>query len=246
MKSKRILKIAAAVSAAALLVGGVYFLFHNDIAQRISYEKLKPFMPDITVLDVAPTEQIKTKDKVELKEQVRELNQSYDDSIGWIYIPDTNINYPIMQSSDNEYYLRRAYDGSYLYSGSVFLDWRCNSDFSGDVNMLYGHNMQNGSMFADVLNFVNEDYFDSHKYGWLTTEDSVYRIEFFSVSQPQSYSGVYNVQRAGDKWLRKLKSCSLIFKNPQVSEDDSMISLSTCTNSEGSSRTVLTGKLVEV
>ena len=52
--------------------------------------------------------------------------------------------------------------------------------------------------------------------------------------------------RAGDKWLRKLKSRSLIFKNPQVSEDDSMISLSTCTNSEGSSRTVLTGKLVEI
>ncbi len=246
MKSKRLLKIAAAVSAAALLAGGVYFLFHNDIAQKISYEKLKPFMPDITVLDVAPTEQIKTKDKVELKEQIQELNQSYDDSIGWIYIPDTNINYPIMQSSDNEYYLRRAYDGSYLYSGSIYLDWRCNSDFSGDVNILYGHNMQNGSMFADVLNFVNEDYFDSHKYGWLTTENSVYRIEFFSVSQPQSCSGVYNVQRAGDKWLRKLKSFNAIDKEVKIEDDDSMISLSTCTGSEGSSRTVLTGKLVEV
>ena len=245
MKSK-LLKIAAAVSAAALIAGGIYFLFYDDLAQKISYEKLKPFMPDITVLSVASTEQINKENKAELKKQVRELSQSYDSSIGWIFVPDTNINYPIMQAEDNEYYLHRSYDGSYLYSGSVFLDWRCNSDFSGDVNMLYGHNMQNGSMFADVLNFVNEDYFDSHKYGWLTTEDSVYRIEFFSVSQPQSCSGVYNVMRAGDKWLRKLKSCSLIFKNPQVSEDDSMISLSTCTNSEGSSRTVLTGKLVEI
>lgn len=194
------------------------------------------------MLNVASNEQIKTKDKVELKEQVWELNQSYDNSIGWIYIPDTNINYPIMQSEDNEYYLHRSYDGSYLYSGSIYLDWRCKSDFSGDVNMLYGHNMQNGSMFADVLNFVNEDYFDSHKYSWLTTEDSVYRIEFFSVSQPQSYSGVYNVQRAGDKWLKKLKSYSIIYRNPNVNEDDQMISLFTCTNSEGSSRTVLTGK----
>lgn len=245
MKSK-LLKIAAAVSAAALIAGGIYFLFYDDLAQKISYEKLKPFMPDITVLNVSPTEQIEEDEKKELNEQVQELNQSYDDSIGWIYIPDTNINYPIMQSEDNEYYLHRSYDGSYLYSGSIYLDWQCKSDFSGDVNMLYGHNMQNGSMFADVVNFINEDYFDSHKYGWLTTEDSVYRIEFFSVSQPQSCSGVYNVMRAGDKWLRKLKSCSLIFKNPQVSEDDSMISLSTCTNSEGSSRTVLTGKLVEI
>ncbi len=246
MKSKRMLKMAAVVSAAALLAGGVYFLFHNCIAQKISYEKLKPFMPDITVLNVSPAEQLMTKDKAELKEQVRKMNHNYDGSIGWIYIPDTNINYPVMQSEDNEYYLRRAYDGSYLYSGSVFLDRRCSPDFSGDVNMLYGHNMQNGSMFADVVNFINEDYFDSHRYGWLTTEESVYRIEFFSVSQPQSYSGVYNVLRAGDKWLAKLKSCSLIYRNPDIGEDDPMISLSTCTGSEGSSRTVLTGKLIEV
>lgn len=245
MKSK-LLKIAAAVSATALIAGGIYFLFYDDLAQKISYEKLKPFMPDITVLSVASTEQINKENKAELKKQVRELSQSYDSSIGWIYIPDTNINYPIMQAEDNEYYLHRSYDGSYLYLGSVFLDWRCNSDFSGDVNMLYGHNMQNGSMFADVVNFINKDYFDSHKYGWLTTEDSVYRIEFFSVSQPQSYSGVYNVQRAGDKWLKKLESYSLIYRNSTVNEDDSMISLSTCTNSEGSSRTVLTGKLIEV
>lgn len=245
MKSK-LLKIAAAVSAAALIAGGIYFLFYDDLAQKISYEKLKPFMPDITVLNVSPTEQIEEDEKKELNEQVQELNQSYDDSIGWIYIPDTNINYPIMQAEDNEYYLHRSYDGNYLYSGSVFLDWRCNSDFSGDVNMLYGHNMQNGSMFADVVNFINKDYFDSHKYGWLTTEDSVYRIEFFSVSQPQSYSGVYNVQRAGDMWLKKLESYSLIYRNSTVNEDDSMISLSTCTNSEGNSRTILTGKLIEV
>lgn len=245
MKSK-ILKTAAVILAAALIAGGIYFLFHDDLAQKISYEKLKPFMPNITVLDVAPTEQIKTKDKVELKKQVRELNQSYDSSIGWICVPDTNINYPIMQWEDNEYYLHRSYDGSYLYSGSVFLDWRCSPDFSGDVNMLYGHNMQNGSMFADVVNFINEDYFESHKNGWLTTKDSVYRIEFFSVSQPESYSGVYNVLRSGDKWLRKLKSFNVIDREVKIEEEDSVISLSTCTNSEGSSRTVLTGKLVEV
>lgn len=245
MKSK-LLKTAAVILAAALIAGGIYFLFHDDLAQKISYEKLKPFMPNVTVLSVESTEQINKVDKAELKEKVRELNQSYDSSIGWICVPDTNINYPIMQWEDNEYYLHRSYDGSYLYSGSVFLDWRCSSDFSGDVNMLYGHNMQNGSMFADVVNFINEDYFDSHRYGWLTTKDSVYRIEFFSVSQPESYSGVYNVLRSGDKWLRKLKSFNVIDREVKIEEGDTVISLSTCTNSEGSSRTVLTGKLVEV
>ena len=69
MKSKRILKIAAAVSAAALIAGGIYFLFHDDLAQKISYEKLKPFMPNVTVLSVASTEQINKDDKAELQEQ---------------------------------------------------------------------------------------------------------------------------------------------------------------------------------
>lgn len=123
MKSK-LLKIAAVISAVALIAGGIYFLFYDDLAQKISYEKLKPFMPDITVLNISSTEQLNTSDRLKLKEQVQELNQSYDDSIGWIYIPDTNINYPIMQAEDNEYYLHRSYDGSYLYSGSIYLDWQ--------------------------------------------------------------------------------------------------------------------------
>ena len=245
MKSK-LLKIAAAVSAAALIAGGIYFLFHDDLAQKISYEKLKPFMPDITVLNVSPQEQLNTNDRLKLKEQVQELNQSYDDSIGWIYIPDTNINYPIMQSEDNEYYLHRSYDGSYLYSGSIYLDWRCNSDFSGDVNMLYGHNMQNGSMFADVTKFIDSNYFDSHDYGWLTTENAVYKIDFFSVSQPENYDSFYDVNADVNSWLDNLRSESFIWRNLEFSNEDKFISLSTCTGSEGSSRTVLTGKLTEI
>ena len=245
MKSK-LLKIAAAVSAAALISGGIYFLFYDDLAQKISYEKLKPFMPDITVLSVASTEQINKENKAELKKQVRELSQSYDSSIGWIYIPDTNINYPIMQAEDNEYYLHRSYDGSYLYSGSIYLDWRCKSDFSGDVNMLYGHNMSDGSMFADVTKFIDSNYFDSHDYGWLTTENAVYKIDFFSVSQPENYDSFYDVNADVNSWLDNLRSESFIWRNLEFSNEDKFISLSTCTGSEGSSRTVLTGKLTEI
>ena len=79
MKSK-LLKIAAVISAVALIAGGIYLLFYDDLAQKISYEKLKPFMPDITVLNISSTEQLNTSDRLKLKEQVQELNQSYDDS----------------------------------------------------------------------------------------------------------------------------------------------------------------------
>lgn len=244
MKNKRILKIAAAVSAAALLAGGVYFLFHNGIAQKISYEKLEPFMPDITVLDVAPTEQIKTKDKVELKEQIQELNQSYNDSIGWIYIPDTAINYPIMQSSDNEYYLRRAADGSYLYAGSLFLDYRCSSDFSDFYSIVYGHNMHDGTKFAELVNYKNDEYFHNHRYGWLTAGQNVYPIEFFAVAEVRYDSEIYTASYV-QTMLSKLQGEAILFEETEIYDSDNMIMLSTCSGDNSSWRTVVAGKILK-
>ena len=72
----------------------------------------------------------------------------HSDSVAWLYIPGTNIDYPVMQSGDNDYYTRRAADGSYLYAGSLFMDYRCSSDFSDFNSVIYGHNMGNGTMFA--------------------------------------------------------------------------------------------------
>ena len=82
--------------------------------------------------------------------------------------------------------------------------------------------------------------------GWLTVSDSVFRIDFFSLSQPECYSGFYDVTKDISVWLDGLKENSFIWKNIGVSEKDKFISLSTCTGAEGTSRTVLTGKLTEV
>ena len=256
-KITKIMRTAAAISAAVLISGGVYLMFRNDLAQKLSYRRLKPFMPDITVLDECMPDpkisdvpdvpvHLPEDKKQELTKQVQEVCGSFNDSIGWLYIPNTSINYPVMYSGDNDYYLHRAYDGSYLYSGSVFLDGRCGQDFSDGINILYGHNMHNGSMFADVINFTDESYFEAHSVGWLTVSDSVYRIDFFSLSQPECYSGFYDVTKDISVWLDGLKENSFIWKNIGVSEKDKFISLSTCTGAEGTSRTVLTGKLTEV
>ena len=257
MKKTKIMRTAAAISAAVLISGGVYLMFRNDLAQKLSYRRLKPFMPDITVLDECMPDpkisdvpdvpvHLPEDKKQELTKQVQEVCGSFNDSIGWLYIPNTSINYPVMYSGDNDYYLHRSYDGGYLYSGSVFLDGRCAREFSDGINILYGHNMRNGSMFADVISFTDESYFEARAVGWLTVSDSVYRIDFFSLSQPECYSGFYDVTKDISVWLDGLKENSFIWKNIGVSEKDKFISLSTCTGAEGTSRTVLTGKLTEV
>lgn len=250
----KIIKISAVVLSIALLFGGLFLLLRDDVQVKIQEEKINPYVPDFTLLEVQeksdPEEEsiaeIPSEAEEKLKEQTQELCNSIDNSIGWINVPETKINYPVMYSGDNEFYLHRAVDGSYLRVGSIFLDFRCNADFTGKINILYGHNMSDGSMFADVMKFIDSNYFDSHDYGWLTTENHVYKIDFFSVSQPENYDSFYDVNADVNSWLDNLRSNSFIWRNVGISEENQFISLSTCTGSEGSSRTVLTGRIMEV
>lgn len=253
MKNK-IIKISAAVIAAVLLFGGLFLLFHDDVGEMIQEEKIKPYVPDFTLLESTEnsdseeesTNEFPAEAEEKLKKKTQELCDNFDNSIGWINVPETKISYPVMYSDDNDFYLHRAVDGSYLRVGSIFLDYRCNADFTGKINVLYGHNMSDGSMFADVMKYLNEGYFDGHNYGWLTTKNAVYRIDFFSLSQPENYDDFYDVNSDINLWLDSLRERSFIWRNIGVSENDKFISLSTCTGSEGSSRTVLTGKLCEI
>lgn len=180
-----------------------------------------------------------------LIDSAQSLNNAYPDAIGWLYIPDTPINYPIMQSDDNDYYLSHAYDGSYLKAGSVFLDNRCENRFMNPINIVYAHNMKNGSMFAGVLKFADYAYFDSHRYGWLSTPETVYRIDFFSCAKADWHDELYDGSTSIDEWLSHLSDISVVTENADFSGNDRFISLSTCSYEFQNARTILTGKLVE-
>jgi len=155
MNKKNILRIAAAVSA-ALLLGGFYFYFKDDIAQEKADIDLLPFrsimvsqgtldeitddLMETTAADTAAvnvsyttaneapvtaSDTIPDEVRQSLMESVQSLNETYPDAIGWLYMPNTNISYPVTQGNDNEYYLTHAYDGSSLSAGTIFLDCRC-------------------------------------------------------------------------------------------------------------------------
>ena len=254
-KTKVILTIAA-VTAAALLGGGIYLLVKNDVAQKINWQDILIYAPtpiaretlDDAVnnsSDKPSADRVPENTKKELTAQVRQLSAEHSDSVAWLYIPDTNIDYPIMQSGDNEYYTHRAADGSYLYAGSLFMDYRCSSDFSDFNSVIYGHNMGNGTMFADIPNYENEEYFMEHSYGWLTTDDNVRLIDFFAVARTVDTSGLYLADSTFEKWDSQLRNCASIYKEIEVTESDHLLMLSTCTGAEGRSRTILAGKIIE-
>ncbi len=196
---------------------------------------------DIAVSKVVPDDA-----RQNLIDSAQAMNSSFPDAVGWLYVPDTAINYPIMQGSDNDFYLHHAYDGSSLQAGSIFLDYRCENRFMNHVNILYGHNMRNGSMFAGLLNFSDSAYFESHKYGWLATPETVYRIDFFSCAKAHMDDELYDGSTPVDEWLSHLSDISVVSENTDFSVNDRFISLSTCSYEFENARTILTGKLVEM
>ena len=276
MNKKNILRIAAAVSA-ALLLGGFYFYFKDDIAQDKAENDLLPFEPimvsegilddisdglmEITVADTAAvnvsyttaneapvtaSDTIPDVVRQSLVESAQSLNSAYPDAIGWLYIPNTNISYPVTQGSDNEYYLSHAFDGSSLKAGTIFLDCRCENRFMNPVNILYGHSMKNGTMFAGVLIFADSSYFESHRYGWLATPETVYRIDFFSCAKTDCNDELYDGNTPISEWIPHICEKSVVLKETDYADNDRFISLSTCSYESPNARTVLTGRLVEM
>ena len=277
MNKKNILRIAAAVSA-ALLLGGFYVYFKDDIAQENADSDLLPFRPimvsqgtldeitddlmettvaetavDIsyttggeTPLTVTASDAIPYEVRQSLMESAQSLNSAYSDAIGWLYIPNTNISYPVTQGRDNEYYLSHAYNGSSLSAGAIFLDFRCENRFMNPVNILYGHSMKNGTMFAGVLKFADSSYFESHRYGWLSTPETVYRIDFFSCAKTDCNDELYDGNTPISKWILHICEKSVVQREIEYADNDRFISLSTCSYEFKNARTVLTGRLVEM
>ena len=104
----------------------------------------------------------------------------YNDIIGYIYSPGTPISYPIAYDGNNEYYLHHDLYGNYSEYGTIFLDARAPSDFSGHNNVLYGHHMSDGSMFASISNYKQQWYYDAHPSFYLYTNEGTYRVDLFA------------------------------------------------------------------
>ncbi len=170
-------------------------------------------------------------------------------AIGWLYLPDSVINYPVMQAEDNSYYLNHLADGSYNSNGSLFLDRRNASDFSDENSVIYGHYMRSGKMFGTLQSYSSQEYYETHPVIYLTTREGKYRIEVFSAYTTEKTSSAYTLKFATKaeygEWLKEVATKSEIETNLHLSVDDHIITLSTCAYSFYDARYVVHGKLVK-
>ena len=167
------------------------------------------------------------------------------DAVGWIEIPDTSVSYPLVHTTDNTYYLTHTFDNKTNRSGSIFVEASNAADFSDLHTIIYGHNMKNGSMFAGLKNYSDQSYAEAHPYIYVDLADGSHCYEIFSAHEADATDITYTIgYRANDTYasfLDSLKTASLYDTGVEVTKDDSVISLSTCTKS-GEKRFVVHAK----
>ncbi len=193
-------------------------------------------------------------DLAPIKASLSSLRQINSDVIGWIYVENSKINYPLMRSAsgNEEYYLTHAYTGEYLAVGSIYMVSACSPVLTENYNsLIYGHNVVNGSMFHDVTKFFDAEFFES-SYIYIYTLDGAYIYKPFSVYETTSDYNYIQTEFSGEgdflSFAERVAANSTVECSEKVSEGDTIITLSTCTNGgvNGPGRYALHAKLVAV
>jgi sortase B len=178
------------------------------------------------------------------------LLQDCPDTVGWLYTMDGTVNLPVVQGTDNLYYMTHTADGREVSGGSLFLDYLNESDFSEDVSFIYGHNMRNGSMFEPLLNYRKQSYYDSYPVIYLLTPTQDYKLELFSgfVTTMEStvYTFNFDTEEAKKQYISEMEALSEFTPQSLPDVTDRIVCLSTCAYDFENARYVLLGKLVEV
>lgn len=169
------------------------------------------------------------------------------DVAAWIFIEGTNINYPVVQGMDNSYYLNHLFDGAGNSAGTIFLDYRNQQDLSDRNTVLYGHHMQNGSMFQQITKYKEQSFYETHPVCLIMTPTGNYKLEFFAGYVTNMNSQAWKMEFESDEeyaqWLNDALSQSLFTGTVKPTAQDRVVTLSTCTYEYNDARFVLVGIL---
>ncbi len=162
--------------------------------------------------------------------------------VGWITIQGTGIDYPIVQAEDNKYYLKHLFTGEENRAGCVFLDCDNARDFSDENSVVYGHYLNDGTMFSGLLKYKKQDYFDAHPTGWLVTPEGAYEVSFFSGFVSDVWGKAWDTAPE-DTWPQEMSQKSMFSGGPTPQAGDRFLTLSTCSYEFNNARFVLLGLL---
>lgn len=274
---KKIISVIAGVAglvAAYFVVSGISHIIYNHPAESTpaesetqstvqGTEEAKSAMTEDEINEMLAgmkaTETIETETVVEEQSEVipvkfEEIQAVNPDVYAWITVPGTDIDYPILQhASDNSYYLMHNIDGSYGYPGCIYTENMNSKDFTDNNTVIYGHNMKNGSMFAQLHKYEDPDFFDANREVLIYLPDEVLHYTIFAAHIYDDRHLLYSFDFADpevyQKYLDSIFSTrdmsANIDKDITVTTDDQIITLVTCIGSQPNNRLLVQAVLTD-
>lgn len=256
------LVIIIEVILVVLFFGMAGFLLYNAFGDVEQYREgveeynylREGYTFDKTVYDnIAVDNSASVEEDIDLQPKQTDISDTYgvdfaalsdinSDIVGWIHIPDTLCDYPIVQTYDNSTYLKQTFSGEKNSAGAIFMEAACHSDFSSDNTIIYGHNMKNGTMFRPLRSYTEYTFFEEHPYVYLFTPTMNMRCRVVSVFSDNPNSFVYQVgfesAQAYTDFINKVKEKS-IYDCGGIDETCKVITLSTCSGNHGEKRFIV-------
>ncbi len=258
-KRRRLIIVLASV-VAVLCFGyfGIYYFY--SVRTNMDYDELAQLKgSDVLAETQAPNDFAIHKSSVSLPDVLDEYKTLYEKNkrlIGWLKIDDTIIDYPVMQTSNNEYYLDHNFNQEYDKNGSLFLDCDC-SIYPRSTNLIiYGHHMKSGQMFGQLQKYAKESYGKEHSVIQFDSiyEKATYQVMYVFRSQVYNEDDLVfkyyqfinaNSEEEFNSYMKEMEAMSLYDTGVSASFGDSLLTLSTCDHSQTDGRFVVVAKRIK-
>ena len=258
-RRKVIVVLASVVAVACFGYFGVYYFY--TARTNMDYQALSELKGSDAL--ASSTEQNNDfslhKTGVKIPDVLDEYKTLYEKNkklIGWLKIDDTNIDYPVMQTSNNEYYLDHNFNQEYDKNGSLFLDCECNIYPRSTNLIIYGHHMKSGSMFGNLQKYAKESYGKEHPIIQFDSiyEKATYQVMYVFRSQVYNEDDIVfkyyqfieaNSKEEFDSYMKEMAAMSLYDTGVTASFGDSLLTLSTCDHSQEDGRFVVVAKRIQ-
>lgn len=255
-------KIALGAVLAVILIGCVVYAVYRNIRLHEADGRDAASLPK--AIRELPEPETETEEPTEIDENIYcervhdfdELKDQNEDIYAWINVPETKVDYPILQTEEDNYYLNRNLDRSSGYPGCIYSN-KCNSkEFTDYITVFYGHNMKNKTMFGSLHGFEDEDFFQENTQFYIYTETGRLTYEIYAVVKfTDAYIPAYydvDTAEGRDSFLDAVRervpkySGSYLHEEMEIEPEDRLVVLSTCVSGVGEQRYLVIGRFVEM
>lgn len=241
-----------AIIATIILICSISYI---TISKYINYRKQKEQQEVLNKIKI--NEEEITEETTERMLKLKELQKENSDIVGWLEIERTEINYPVLQTNNNDYYLTHTYKKENSKNGSIFLDKDYNFSIPSSNILIYGHNNKNGKMFEELLNYENEEYYKKHPNIRFTTEKwdstfeiiAVFKSRVYYKDETNVFRYYYFINAENEEeynyYIEQCKKASLYNIGTSAKYGDQLLTLSTCDYSTANGRFVVVARKIK-